>query len=195
MENEQQLSEQESLRLITDTIRRAKNSFVDSGIGPLSWGVLVTFCSIVTFLQLQFHFSIHFDIWLLTFLAVIPQIYYSFKEKKSRQFVTYDEQAMSYTWRTFVIIMVLLIHYNTQIQPADTDPLFLLAYGVPTFITGGIKHFRPMIIGGIICWICCIIAVYTSFKTDMLLMALSAASAWLVPGIILRRKYLKLKHV
>lgn len=195
MENERFLSEKESLQLITDMINRAKNSYVDSGIGPLFWGVLVTFCSLVTFLQLQFNFNIHFDIWLLTFIAFIPQIYFSFQSKKSKAFVTHDEAAMNYIWTTFAITIFLLVHYNSRINPADTDPLFLLAYGVPTFITGGLKRFKPMIIGGIICWVCCVISVYTSFKTDMLLTALSATSAWLVPGIILRRKYLKLKHV
>ena len=195
MEDEKPFSGQESLQLITEMINQAKNSFVDSGVGPLSWGVLVTFCSLFTFAQMQFNFSIHFDIWILTFLAFIPQVYFSYREKKSRQFVSHDEQAMIYTWRAFAIVMFLLIHYTTFIHPTDSNPLFLLVYGIPTYITGGIKNFKPMTAGGIICWVCCIIAVYTSFKIDMLLIAVSAASAWLIPGIILRRKYLKLKHV
>ena len=195
MENENQLSEKESLRIITEMINRAKNSYVDSGIGPLFWGVLVTFCSLVTFAQHQFNFNIHFDIWLLTYIAFLPQVYFSIRNKKTRQFLTHDQQALGYVWTTFAIVMFLLIHYSIKIKPSDSDPLFLLAYGVPTFITGGLKRFVPMIAGGIICWVCCVISVYTSFKTDMLLTALSATSAWIIPGIILRRKYLKLKHV
>lgn len=195
MENEKQLSEKESLQLIADMINKAKNSYVDSGIGPLFWGVLVTFCSLVTFAEIQFNFDIHFDIWLLTIIAFIPQVYFSFRGSKSRQLKTYDDEALNYVWATFAIIMFLLVHYNFRINPSNSIPLFLLTYGVPTFITGGLKRFMPMIAGGIVCWICCIISVYTKVKTGMLLTALSATCAWVLPGIILRRKYLKLKHV
>lgn len=194
-EDEKQLSEKESLKLITDMINQAKNSYVDSGIGPLFWGVLITLCSLVTFLKLQFNLNIGFDVWLLTFIAFIPQVYFSFRKKKSKQFITHDEEVMKHTWTAFAIVMFLLVHYNIKIHPSDSTPLFLLVYGIPTFITGGVKRFKPMIAGGIICWICCVVSVYTPFKTDMLLTALSATSAWLIPGIILRRKYLKLKHV
>jgi hypothetical protein len=194
-EDEQLLSEKESLRLIAEMINRSKNSFVDSGIGPLCWGILVTFCSITTFLALQFNFELPFNVWLLTFIALIPQVYFSSKRKKTRQFVTHDEEVVRYTWTAFAITIFLITHYSIQIHPSDSNSLFLLLYGIPTFITGGMKRFKPMIAGGIVCWICCIIAVYTSLKADMLLIALSATCAWLIPGIMLRRKYLKLKHV
>ena len=82
-------------------------------------------------------------------------------------------------------------HEITFDYASYSTSLFLMLYGMPSILTGGITKFKPMLYGGILCWICCIISVYTNLKTDLLLMALSAIAMWLIPGIILRRKYLK----
>ena len=68
---------------------------------------------------------------------------------------------------------------------------FLLLYGFPSIITGGYRKFKPMLWGGILCWICCVITVFTPNDIDMLLTALSASAAWLIPGIILYQKNVK----
>jgi hypothetical protein len=67
----------------------------------------------------------------------------------------------------------------------------MLLYGIPTFITGGVFKFRPMIFGGIICWVLAMVSMYTGVETDMLLMAACGLFAWLIPGIILWRRHKK----
>ncbi len=193
MSEEKELSQQESLALIQEMINKAKNSFVETGIGPLVWGGLVCFCSLFLFAEIQFNFFIGFDIFLLVFIAFAVQMYYAFKPK-IKQVRSYDAKAMNAVWSTFAVCMLMTMHYNMATH-TDHVEVFLMLYGVPTFITGRIKKFAPMIIGGIICWICSILSCYTPGKIDVLLVAISAAAAWLIPGIILRRKYLKLKHV
>lgn len=69
--------------------------------------------------------------------------------------------------------------------------IFILIYAFPTFITGLVKKFKPMIIGGIISYVAFMVSLYTETKYDMLLCALAAICNWLIPGIILRRRYLK----
>ncbi len=46
---EKPLTEQESLMIIQQMINRAKSDFVDTGIGPILWGAVITFCSLVQF--------------------------------------------------------------------------------------------------------------------------------------------------
>ena len=214
MEQEKKLTEAESLELIQKMINKAKGSYHDTGIGPILWGCVITFCSLVTFAQVQFNFDLPFDIWLLTLIAIIPQIFISIREGRMRKVLKYEDVAIGYIWTCFGISIFLLIHINTGIiahlDPIFTDyntlkgtheitfdyasystSLFLMLYGMPSILTGGITKFKPMLYGGILCWICCIISVYTNLKTDLLLMALSAIAMWLIPGIILRRKYLK----
>ena len=73
------------------------------------------------------------------------------------------------------------------------SPLFLILYGLPTFITGAACKFRPMLWGGILCWVCCVITVFTDGRIDLLLVAVSAVFAWLIPGIIMEKDYREAK--
>ena len=205
------LSEKESLQLISQMIEKAKNSHHDKGIGPILWGSIITLCSLATYLQIEFKFDFPFDIWLLSFFAIIPQIYFGIKEKRARKVKTYDETMMDYLWSAFGVALFLLIliinHVHSGLRPTMveykeltghaaafrfndyTTSFFLLLYGIPTIVTGGARKFKPMLWGGSICWVCCVISVYTPIKIDMLLSAVAATSAWLIPGILLSRKY------
>lgn len=209
------MTEQESLAVISQMIAKAKASYHDNGTGSILWGVVISFCSLFTWAQIHFNFSLPFDIWILTFFAVVPTIYLSVKESKNRKAKSYDQTAMDYTWTCFGIAIFLVIHTNAATgtvvrqlkdsieatgmsRPAvsfgDYSSAYLLVlYGIPTLITAGIKNFRPMLIGGIVCWASAILVVYVNQETDMLLMALSAIAAWLVPGIILSRRSAKRK--
>lgn len=214
MAEEKQLTEQESLELIQKMINKAKGSYHDTGIGPILWGSVITLCSLITFAQVQFNFDLPFDIWLLTLVAIVPQIFISIREGRMRKVLKYEGIALGYIWTCFGISIFLLIHINiniiTRLDPIFKDyttlkdsheitfdyntystSLFLMLYGMPSILTGGITKFKPMLYGGILCWICCIISVYTDLKIDLLLMALSAIAMWLIPGIILRRRYIK----
>ncbi len=200
MTKETTLTEQESLKIITEMINKTKNSYVENGVGPLFWGVLVAFCSLMRYAEIQFHFVLPFDIWLLTTIALFPWIFYAWRSRKQRRFRSHDEIIMNYVWSTYAVGLFVLSYYASIVpEPASLTAssfsLYLFMYGVPTFITGGVKKFRPMIIGGIICWICSITSLHTALKTDLLLSAVSATAAWLIPGIILRRRYLRLTHV
>ncbi len=195
MAAEQPLTEKESLELIATMIKKVKNSYIDSGVGPLFWGILITFCSLVTYIELIYNFDIGFDIWTLSLLALIPQAYFSWRSRKIKNFTSHDEMMMSYVWGTFAICIFMTSFYVNKTNASHSIALHMMIFGVPTFITGGIRKFKPMIIGGLICWICSISSYYTSMTNGMLLMAFAAISAWLIPGIILRRRYLKLKNV
>lgn len=211
------MTEQESLALISQMINKAKNSYHDSGAGPILWGSVITCCSLVTFFQIKFNFDLPFDIWLLTLVAIVPQIFIGIKERKQNKVKPYDEKMMDYVWICFAVSIFLLIFINynivqklnpvfqTYIDVKGTRPefnfssfissFFLLLYGIPTIITGGCRNFRPMLYGGILCWVCCVISIYTKSDIDMLLTALAAIFAWLIPGLILWNKTKKRKAV
>ncbi len=214
---ENKMTEQESLQLISQMINKAKNSYLDSGLGPILWGSVIAVCSLVTFFRIKYNFQLPFDIWLLPLVAIIPQIYIAAKENKTNKVKGYDDKIIDYVWICFGISIFLLIFINanivkhlnpvfqTYIDVKGTKPeynysnfsnsFFLLLYGIPTIITGSCRNMKPMFYGGIVCWICCVISVYTKAEWDMLLTAIAATAAWLIPGIILRIQFLKNRSV
>ncbi|MGZ8558396.1 MAG: hypothetical protein ACXWWC_08695 [Chitinophagaceae bacterium] len=208
---EKQLTEKESLALITQMIIKAKDSYHDTGMGAMMWGAIIAICSIVKLSQIHYDYSLPFDIYLLTIVAIIPQIYLTVREKKERKVKTYDDAYMDYIWLGFGICIFLLIFITNAVfrvwEPVAIEyreltgrrspfrfsefisPLFLLLYGLPTFITGAACKFKPMLWGGLFCWVCCVVTVFTTIKIDLLLTAASAVMAWFVPGILMEREY------
>ena len=67
----------------------------------------------------------------------------------------------------------------------------MMLFGIPTFIIGGMSNFKPMIFGGIFCWVMSIVSMHTSAEIDVLLMAACGLFAWLIPGIVLWGRYKK----
>lgn len=190
---EKDFSYEDSIRLIDGMIKKAKRSYVTKGTASIIWGILIVICSLVTWAQLQFSFDIGFDIWLLIFLAIIPQVYFSIKDKKQRKFVSLEENSISFVWLAFGISIFIMSFYNSRYGSNESSTLFMILYGIPTFVTGGMVKFKPMILGGIICWVLSIVSVYTPANIDMLLMACCGLFAWLIPGIILWNRYQKRK--
>lgn len=189
--SEVKLTESESLKLISEMIGKAKGSYHSNGTSAVLWGLVIFFCSIFDFLQMHFNFDIGFNIWWLMFVALVPQFYLMLKNGTKKNFVSYEEKTMSFVWWAFAASVVMLMFFNNYYRPSHSESLFLMLFGMPTFITGGMFRFKPMIIGGITCWILFVISIYTSLKINLLLMALAALSAWLVPGIILRKKCIR----
>lgn len=208
---ERKLSEKESLDLITQMINKAKDSYQDTGVGAMMWGAVIAICSFVKLSEIHFNYRLPFDIYLLTLVAIIPQIFITLKEKKERKVKSYDDRYMDYIWLGFGICIFLLIHtinlifhawgpveqeYKTLTGHSSSfrfsefiSPLFLMLYGMPTFITGAACKFKPMLWGGLFCWVCSVITVYTPIRIDLLLTALAAIVAWFIPGLIMEKEY------
>src|SRR3954453_18733169 len=95
---DENFSEQESLQLITRMINKAKTDFVETGISALMWGGIISICALVQFLSYFYPLSWAPYVWWLTFLAVIPQIIISVRERRRMRFKTYYSDAMSGIW-------------------------------------------------------------------------------------------------
>lgn len=161
-----------------------------------------------------------FDIWLLALIALIPQIFIAVKENKQRLVKTDMELAMNAVWLVYGIsIFALLFYCNTvprvsenlfaneqkqlMIKSLDTgevnlwkpfifsqSSLLMLLYAIPTLVTGIARKFKPMVVGGVLCYVFFVASCFTIAKYDMLMNGLSGIICWLIPGIILRKRFL-----
>lgn len=222
-QQEKKLTEQESLQLITEMIQKAKGNFHENGTSAILWGTVVALCGLISFAELQWHFNIGFDIWLLIFAAIIPQVYIIFREKKRKSVKTYQQAATDNVWMVYAISIAAVVLYQ-NIVPAVSDKLmlqdgaqllqkniqtgevkdfhffipglssiYLIIYAFPTIATGLINKFKPMIAGALVCYSFFVISLYAPFKYDMLLMGLAGIANWLIPGLLLRKRYINKK--
>lgn len=221
MAKESTFSEQESLQLIAEMIKKAKGSYHDTGIGSLLWGAVVAIASGVNFLQREYDFKLGFDIWWLVLAAIIPQVYISIQEKKIKKAKLYDDDLVDAVWLVFGISIFAMGFYQNFV-PVQTEKfiaeegwtlmkhyfdgrpdevirpftpslysIYILLYAFPTMVTGMVKKFAPMKLGAILTYGLFIMSLFTESRYDMLLGSIAALVCWFIPGIILRKKYLR----
>jgi len=191
---EENLSGSQSLELIQSMINRARNQFSENGHLYLVWGWVVLICSVVEFILIRFlDYPHHYLVWMLTWLAVIYQFFYLYKNRKKEKVKTYTGEIVSYVWIVFVVLMFITVfissfqHSNNSFRLIS--PFILALYGMPTFLSGKILRFPPLVIGGIGCWILALIALYIPYDFQILFFGLAVIIAWIIPGYLLRKRY------
>jgi hypothetical protein len=192
-QTEKDFSEKESLELITSMINKVKASYHDTGIGPILWGTVVTVCGIVSFFGMQYKMPGWQFVWMLTIVAIVPQVIISMKEKKERKFTSYNDEAASAIWMTFGGAMFMLAILDSIASLKIHASIYMLVYGIPTIITGMVLKFKSMLWGGLCCWAFSIASVFFSYPYPFLFTSASAIAAWLIPGIIINNAYRKQK--
>lgn len=192
---EEKFSPEESLQAIHAMIEKAKDHFSENGHLYLLWGWVIFVCSIAQFILLKAGYHSHGSVWFLTWAAVIYQFIYLSKERKKRRVKTYAGSMIGFVWLSFFILMVLLAFLLLRNQSREhyelIYPVFLALYGMPTFLCGVLLKFRPLVTGGIGCWILSVISVYIPQDYRMLLISAAMVIAWIIPGYLLRSKYKK----
>ncbi len=188
---EKPLSERESLELITGMISKAKNHYYESGQSALLWGFSNVICFILAYMEQTINgFNFPFSPFFLLIIPGVLQIYFHRKRASTNKTVTYNDEAHFYVWVAFGISVIILTIVGGI---ADIGyivlPLLLLLFAIPTFISGCIKKFKPLIIGGIVCWILSAICFFYRENEVFLLVALGAFCAWVIPGFILRKDF------
>ena len=187
------MTESESLAIITGMINRAKNRFSETGTLYLLWGWMIFICCITQFILLSFFNNSHsYYIWYVTWIAVVYQVYYVVKKKRTQKVRTYTDEIVGFVWLTFVICAFIIVYVLIKNDALTAiNPCVLVLYGIPTFLSGVILKFKPLSTGGFICWFLAVAAMFTPYEYQLLLLALAVACAWIIPGYLLRSKFKK----
>ena len=199
MANDENFTHSDSLTIIQAMINKAKDQFSENGHLYLLWGWVILFCSTGHFVLIRF-FDYRYAsmIWMLTWGAIIYQVYYLWKQGKKKKVQTYTDDIIGWIWISFVIMMFLFGFLFARALGGQyyqyMNVGFLALYGMPTFLSGVTLRFRPLITGGISCWCLSVIACFIHYEFHLLLLALAVIIAWIIPGYILRARYKKINN-
>lgn len=193
---EKTLNEKESLELITSMINKARNRYSENGFLYLLWGWVVLLCCLLQFVTVHLmHFEKGYYVWLITWVLIIYQTIYLRKQKKKALAPAYTEEVTAYIWIGFVIALFVSIFVAAQYGYMNmNESIILILYGIPTFISGGLLKFRPLVIGGVFCWLLAIASPFVSVEYRVLLLAAAICAAWILPGYLLRFRFKAERH-
>lgn len=189
-------SPQQSLAVIQSMISAARNQFGENGHLYLLWGWVVFVCSVAQFILLNYvRYEQHYMVWMLTWAALIYQMIYLARRGRRKTVRTYADKLIGYVWIVFVVLMFLFgFLFGRELGDEYyrmMSPGFLALYGMPTLLSGVILSFRPLMAGGVSCWVLSIASAFTPYEYQLLLLSLAMITAWIIPGYLLRRKYKK----
>jgi hypothetical protein len=185
---EQEMTGKESIRIITDMILKTKANIRQGSFHLLFWGWLIVFCAFAEFLLYELTTYDHpYYVWFLTIPGVVVSLIYGFTRDRKALFHTYADRLYMWTWFSFgftAIVLFILLGKNM----ISVTPFILMLAGLPTFMSGIILKFRPLIIGGVIFWLCAVLTNYSGESADSLIMAGAVIAGYLIPGYLLKKR-------
>jgi hypothetical protein len=185
---EDNFSPQQSLQLIQDMISKTRQNLGENRFYFLLWG-WVTFLAIVTqfILKVMVAYERHYLVWLITIPAAIVTIIYTVRNHRAPAVRTYVGESMSYLWTGLGIsfFILSLIISNSNGGWINAWPLFILFYGLGTFVSGRILKFPPLVVGGIFNWALAIVCIFVHYDYQLLLAAGAILTSYIIPGHLL----------
>lgn len=182
-------TQKNQIQLIEEMIANAKGNISEGSVFYLIWGWLVILAAAINYYLLVFmNYENHWLPWpiLMTLGGIISGIV-GYRKGKSSNVKTYIERALQYLWLGFVITLLMVLFGMVKLGPEKTYPIIIFLYGLGTFVSGGILKFRPLILGGIACWIIGMMAFYTDFQNQLLLISLAVLLSYIIPGHLLSK--------
>jgi hypothetical protein len=189
MENEEKLmTGEESLKIITDMINKTKVNIRQGSFHLLFWGWLIFICSLSEYLLWKFtDLATPWYIWFLVIPGAFVSMIYGFINGRKAKVHTYAEMIYVWTWMGFLaaaIVLFIIISKHME----TIAPFILTLAAMPTFISGFIIRFKPLIFGGITFLIFALIAHFAGPSVAPLAVPVAMLTGYLIPGYLLRKK-------
>lgn len=183
------ITEQESLQIILSMMEKTKQRLTDNSKYFLMWGIAVIVCALLQYALLKNLQSGTQRVWLLMPIMAIIHLILSYRDRKKEKVVTHNKNSINAIWLSLGIGFVVLTFLSFNIS-FDFFPFLILFMGIGTFATGRILAFKPLIYGGLVCFIASILTALVEGPEKLLLLALAVFVSYIIPAIILRRNYL-----
>ena len=191
MENDQQLTNQQSLEIIQQMINQAKTNITDNGLGWLLWGSMIIFASVSTFVFIQTGAKDIFLGWNIFGIFTIVMLSYDMFKPKRKTVRTYISDLLRLVDIGFIAcIFTIIFSINVAVDPNSGFGFFLMIFAFLMLIKGGAVKSRALMIGAAVNWAGAIaMFLNKDFKYDMLIMATAVLIGYIIPGILLWQQY------
>lgn len=187
---ERELTPSESLKLIETMIGQAKRSFSRMSFYFLMWGVLLLAAMVTTYLMRDAgEVWAHGAAWGVagTLGGIISSIY-GIRQGRKEPVANPMDRVVGWIWGAFVITMLLMIFAFTG-TGKDPGAAITMLTAMPTFLTGQVMRFKPLIFGGLLFWLAGMVMFYSG--NDAVIVSaycIAMVFGYIVPGILLKRQ-------
>ena len=189
---ESNITEKDSLKLITEMIKAAKGNANQSFFHIIMWGWVISTICIAQFIMIRFSDwgknSVY--IWLLVLPFGIVSSVYGYKQGRKEKVKTFIDSVYAWVWIAFVISLTLVLIISFR-NVMSITPLVLVTAGTATFLSGQIIKFKPLIWGGLAFWGWSLVAFGLQNELNLIINALAIFTGYLIPEYMLKNKLKK----
>ena len=183
---EENLSAEQSLDLITSMIRRAQGKVSGNSFHFILWGWCITLANFGMYSLYKFtDYPYPYMVWLITIPAWIGSMWYGYKHGKEGRMHSHLDSINMWLWIGMGIAMLPVCLFGYKINWV-INPIVLLMAAIPTFVSGIIIRFKPLLFGGICFWIGGVLCFLTSPLDQYLVGGVTIILGYLVPGYLLK---------
>jgi len=181
------LTAQQSLDIITSMIQQTKINALANRFYFLLWGWTIAIANLGVFLAIRFtNLPNPTIIFAVTIPAAIASVVYGIKQDRSKIASTILDSVNKWLWIGFGITCFVLVYFGERTN-WQINPIILVMTATPTFVTGIMLKFKPLLIGGVAFWIFGIVCFLVPHEYQFLLATIAIVGGYVIPGHMLKR--------
>ena len=184
---EKNITEQESLVIIQQMMNKTKEQLFDNSNLFLLWGFAAFICTVTQYILIKTNIQNSEAVWIAMPIIAVIHIYIVVKKKKEMKIQTYNGNAISALWTAIGFAFISIVFFASQ--KINILPTIILLYAIGTFVTGKIIDFKPLVIGGSICFLLSIVIAFIKDENHLLIMAAAILISYIIPGFLLKKEY------
>jgi hypothetical protein len=183
----EEMTAQQSLAIITEMINNAKGNVQQDSFYFLLWGWTIMLANIGMFVLTSLNVAHPYAIWAITIPAWIISLYKGFKDGKKQRVSSHLDSISGYLWVVFGVCIFTIVAFGYKLN-FQLNPLILIISSIPTFLSGVIIRFKPLMYGGVAFWIGGIIGFLVPKEYQPLIGAFAILIGYLIPGYLLKTR-------
>lgn len=192
---EKELKPEESIKIIQRMIKASQQQFADNGIFMIIWAIVLILGALVNYFLITLSTDIEtmnrgITITWISFptLGGILSIIAGKRQSKKENVKTHISNLLKYMWFGFGVALFFTILFPA-LNGNSPIPFILILTAFAIYIFAlGIKYL-PFMIGSICALTLGVVAFWVNYPTQLLAFGLAILLGYLIPGIMLYRKY------
>ncbi|HEY9047697.1 MAG TPA: hypothetical protein VIN08_17445 [Ohtaekwangia sp.] len=187
MKPSENLSAQQSLEIITSMIHQAKGNVQQNSFYFLLWGWVVALANLGMFILSLQEYRHPYIVWIITIPAWIYTLYRGYKQERTQRVSSPFDRISGALWICYGVCVFTLVIFGYKIN-FQLNPVILIVSSIPTFVSGTIVRFKPLMMGGILFWLFGIVSFLVPVYIQSLVGAVAIIGGYLIPGYLLSNK-------
>lgn len=184
---EQFLTPEQSLDIIGKMIAQAQGKVQRSSFHFLLWGWAITLANFGMYYILTFTLYPRYAplVWLVTIPAWIISFIQGRKQGRESTPHTHLDRINMWLWICTGIIAIPIVLFGSKIN-YQINPIILTFIALPTFLTGIMLRFKPLLFGGVSFFISGILCFVVGSQDQYLVGGVAMIIGYLIPGYMLK---------